>query len=121
MTKGVSKRSPLKLHVVDISDNNLVELVRDLRSSVGYLKGEFLTFAVDCEEIEFSALVKSHGPDDYVLNLSALKHVLSESDPFTLMRLIRTNVFNTVSTSRVCAGEHLKKYFVFRRIRQLIL
>ncbi|MCR5237476.1 MAG: polysaccharide biosynthesis protein, partial [Lachnospiraceae bacterium] len=41
-------REPKVLHVVDISENNMVELVRDIRSSKGYGKGEFATFAIDC-------------------------------------------------------------------------
>ena len=41
------KRSPKILHVVDISENNLVELVRDLRSSIGYIPGEFKTYVLD--------------------------------------------------------------------------
>jgi hypothetical protein len=69
--------------VVDISESNMVELVRDIRSSVGYQTGEFKTFALDCGSIEFEALVMTEGPYDYVFNLSALKHVRSEKDPFT--------------------------------------
>ena len=41
-------RNPKVLHVVDLSENNMVELVRDIRSSVGYGTGEFATFAIDC-------------------------------------------------------------------------
>lgn len=41
VTKEIFKRNPEKLHVVDISENNLVELVRDLRSSYVYISGEF--------------------------------------------------------------------------------
>lgn len=33
VTKEIFKRNPQKLHVVDISENNMVELVRDIRSS----------------------------------------------------------------------------------------
>ena len=43
LTKEIFKRSPLKLHVVDISENNLVELIRDVRSSLGYLCKDFKT------------------------------------------------------------------------------
>ena len=41
VTKEIFKRKPKKLHVVDISENNLVELVRDIRSSLGYISGDF--------------------------------------------------------------------------------
>ena len=51
------------------------------------------------------------GKYDFVLNLSALKHVRRESDPFTLMRLIRTNVINTVHTVKLAAKHDVGKYF----------
>ena len=44
------------------------------------------------------ALLAAEAGHDYVLNLSALKHVRSEKDPFTLMRLIEVNVLNTTAT-----------------------
>jgi FlaA1/EpsC-like NDP-sugar epimerase len=96
---------------VDISENNMVELVRDLRSTVGYGSGEFKTFAIDCGSIEFEALCKNEGPYDYVFNLSALKHVRSEKDPYTLMRMIMVNVFNTIKTLRLASKMGAKKYF----------
>ena len=81
VTREIFKRDPKAPHVVDISENNMVELVRDLRSTVGYGSGEFKTFALDCGSVEFEALVKYEGPYDYVFNLSALKHVRSEKIP----------------------------------------
>ena len=87
VTREIFKRNPKVLHVVDISENNMVELVRDLRSTVGYGSGEFKTFAIDCGSVEFEALMMEEGPYDYVFNLSALKHVRSEKDPYTLMRM----------------------------------
>ena len=48
VSKEIFKRDPKALHVVDISENNMVELVRDLRSTEWLLAGEFKTFAVDC-------------------------------------------------------------------------
>jgi FlaA1/EpsC-like NDP-sugar epimerase len=95
VTKEIFKRNPKKLHVVDISENNMVELVRDIRSSFGYINGDFQTFALDIGSTEYDAFIKSDGKYDYVLNLSALKHVRSEKDPYTLMRMIDVNVFNT--------------------------
>ena len=83
--KEIFKRSPKILHVVDISENNLVELVRDLRSSIGYIPGEFKTYVLDLGSVEFEMLLSIHNYD-YVFNLSALKHVRSEKDPFTLFK-----------------------------------
>lgn len=95
------KRDPKMLHVVDVSESNMVELVRDIRSTQGYGRGEFKTFAIDSGSIEFEELMANEGPYDYVFNLSALKHVRNESDPYTLMRMIMVNVFNTIRTLRL--------------------
>ena len=111
VTKEIFKRNPLKLHVVDISENNVVELVRDLRSSYGYIEGDFQTFALDIGSIEYDVFIKSDGKYDYVLNLSALKHVRSEKDPFTLMRMIDVNIFNTKKTIEQSIINGTKKYF----------
>ena len=111
VTKEIFKRNPKKLHVVDISENNMVELVRDIRSSFGYIDGEFATFALDIGSLEYDAFVKNDGKYDYVLNLSALKHVRSEKDPFTLMRMIETNIFNTDKTLQQSIDNGVKKYF----------
>lgn len=111
VTREIFKRKPKMLHVVDISENNMVELVRDIRSTLGYSEGDFRTFAIDCGGREFEALMASEGPYDYVLNLSALKHVRSEKDPFTLMRMIQVNVFNTVNTLDLARKGGARKYF----------
>jgi FlaA1/EpsC-like NDP-sugar epimerase len=111
VTKEIFKRNPKKLHVVDISENNMVELVRDIRSSFGYIDGDFQTFALDVGSIEYDAFWKADGQYDYVLNISAIKHVRSEKDPFTLMRMINVNIFNTDKTLQQCIEKGVKKYF----------
>lgn len=111
VTREIFKRNPRVLHVVDISENNMVELVRDVRSTIGYIDGDFATFAIDCGATEFEALLRAGEGYDYVLNLSALKHVRSEKDPFTLMRMVRVNILNTVSTIAQARGKGAKKYF----------
>ncbi|WP_373929911.1 UDP-N-acetylglucosamine 4,6-dehydratase [Vibrio cyclitrophicus] len=111
VTKEIFKRNPKKLHVVDISENNMVELVRDIRSSFGYINGDFQTFALDIGSLEYDAFIKADGKFDYVLNLSALKHVRSEKDPYTLMRMIDVNVFNTDKTIQQSIDAGAKKYF----------
>ncbi len=111
VTKEIFKRNPKKLHVVDISENNMVELVRDIRSSFGYIDGDFQTFALDIGSLEYDAFIKADGKFDYVLNLSALKHVRSEKDPYTLMRMIDVNIFNTDKTIQQSIDAGAKKYF----------
>ncbi|MGZ5192715.1 MAG: UDP-N-acetylglucosamine 4,6-dehydratase [Kaistella sp.] len=111
VTKEIFKRNPRKLHVVDISENNMVELVRDIRSSEGYIDGDFRTFALDIGSDMYDAFIKADGKYDYVLNLSALKHVRSEKDPYTLMRMIDVNIFNTDKTLQQSIEKGTKKYF----------
>ena len=111
VSREIFKRQPKVLHVVDVSENNMVELVRDIRSTIGYGSGEFKTFAIDCGSLEFEALMKNEGPYDYVFNLSALKHVRSEKDPYTLMRMIIVNIYNTVKILQLAKEMGAKKYF----------
>jgi FlaA1/EpsC-like NDP-sugar epimerase len=111
VTREIFKRGPKALHVVDISENNMVELVRDIRSTLGYIDGDFSTFAIDCASREFEALLNAGSGYDYVLNLSALKHVRSEKDPFTLMRLIDVNILNTIKTIELAHARGAQKYF----------
>jgi FlaA1/EpsC-like NDP-sugar epimerase len=111
VTREIFKRNPRALHVVDISENNMVELVRDIRSTLGYNDADFRTFAIDCGSREFAALMAATSGYDYVLNLSALKHVRSEKDPFTLMRLIEVNILNTIATLHAARDKGAAKYF----------
>ena len=79
------------------------------------------TYAIDCGGPYFKVLMESEGPYDYVFNLSALKHVRSEKDPFTLMRLIEVNIFNTLNCLKISSHKNLKIIFVFQLIKQQIL
>ena len=111
VTREIFRRNPAALDVVDISENNLVELVRDLRSSIGYIDGDFRTFALDAGSTAFAALMREAGGYDYVLNLSALKHVRSEKDPYSLMRMVEVNIENTLATARWAREKGASKYF----------
>lgn len=111
VVREIFKRKPKVLHVVDISENNMVELVRDIRSTFGYIPGDFRTFAIDSSSIEFEALIAKEGPYDYILNLSALKHVRSEKDPYTLMRMIDVNILNAIKALNFAGNCSSKKYF----------
>ena len=111
VTKEIFRRRPRKLHVVDISENNIVELVRDLRSSLGYIDGDFQTYVLDVGSCAYDAFIKSDGNYDFILNLSALKHVRSERDPYTLMRMIDVNILNTEKTLLQSIANNSSKYF----------
>ena len=111
VVKAIFCRNPKLLHVVDISENNLVELVRSLRSNIGYKSGEFATYAIDAGSIEFQALIKNKSTYDFILNLAALKHVRSEADPYTLMRMIKVNILDPISIMNQACFERENKYF----------
>ncbi len=111
VVKEIFKRDPRVLHVVDISENNLVELVRDIRSSIGYIDGDFRTFAIDAGGAIYDSFIRWYGRYDYILNLSALKHVRSEKDPFTLMRMVEVNIENTLKSIENAKSANSKKYF----------
>jgi FlaA1/EpsC-like NDP-sugar epimerase len=107
----VFRRNPSALHVIDISENNLVELVRDLRSSLGYIDGETMFLPIDMGGVETQAFLATQKPYDYVLNIAAMKHVRSGKDAYSLMRMIDTNVLNTVETLRHARSGGARKYF----------
>lgn len=111
VVRALFARSPKRLHVVDIDENGLAELVRDLRSSLGYVTDDFHTYAIDCLRPEFQAMVNASDGYDYVLNFAALKHVRSEKDPYTLMRMIDVNIYGTMTTIESAINAGAKKFF----------
>lgn len=112
VSKEIFQRNPKCLHVVDVSENNLVELVRQLRSTTGYIDGDFQSYVMDCGSEEYAALMHDNNAYDYVLNLSALKHVRSEKDPYSLMRMVRVNILNTINTLKYAQQTGVKKIFL---------
>jgi FlaA1/EpsC-like NDP-sugar epimerase len=85
---------PRALSLIDLNENNLVELVRDLRSSDSVeLPRDFATLPIGLGTVEFDRYFRDSKPFDYFLNLCAVKHVRSEKDIYCLMRMIDTNVF----------------------------
>jgi FlaA1/EpsC-like NDP-sugar epimerase len=104
-------RAPTALHVIDMSENNLVELVRDLRSSLGYIEGDTQFLPLDMGGLEVEAFVESQPAYDFILNLAAMKHVRSEKDAFSLMRMVRTNILDTMRTMRYARTGVTKKFF----------
>ena len=110
VTKELFSRNTKHIDVVDISENNLVELVRDIRSSNYKSLTNLNTFAIDIGGIEFEIFIKKK-KYDYIFNLSALKHVRSEKDPYTLHRMTIVNIFNTIKILKLCNKKKLKKYF----------
>lgn len=91
--KAILKFNIKKLVVVDINENGLTELVRDLRSSEGYnIPNEFITYPVNFGDRVFEKLFLEHGPFEIVANFAAHKHVRSEKDIFSIEAMIENNV-----------------------------
>lgn len=90
--RQLTRFRPSALHLIDISENGLVELVRDLRSSATVLPADFRTASLDYGRKEFRRFAVDHAPYDLLANFSALKHVRAERDVYSLMRMIDVNV-----------------------------
>jgi len=92
--KAMLKFKIAKLVVVDIDENGLTELVRDLRSSVEYnIPDEFITYPVNFGDAVFEKIFLHHGPFHIIANFAAHKHVRSEKDTFSIEAMIENNVF----------------------------
>ncbi|MGB4238130.1 MAG: polysaccharide biosynthesis protein [Candidatus Hydrothermia bacterium] len=111
VVKELIKYTPPKLHIVDLNENNLVELVRDVRSSDLESSVEFKTFVLDISSREFEEYFRNETPFDYIMNLSALKHVRSEKDPYTLMRMVQVNVINVNLLMELAVDKGCKRFF----------
>ncbi len=91
--KAILKFNISKLVVVDINENGLTELVRDIRSSGAYTIPEyFVTYPVNFGDSVFEKLFRHHGPFGIVANFAAHKHVRSEKDIFSIEAMVENNV-----------------------------
>jgi FlaA1/EpsC-like NDP-sugar epimerase len=91
--KAALKFHPAKLVVVDINENGLTELVRDLRSTQDqFIPDEFYTYPLSFDNPAFTKLFKAHGPFDIVANFAAHKHVRSEKDIYSIEALLENNL-----------------------------
>jgi len=93
--KAILKFNIAKLVVVDINENGLTELVRDLRSSIDHnIPVEFITYPVNYNDHVFKKLFDHHGAFHIVANFAAHKHVRSEKDIFSIEAMIEKNVLH---------------------------
>ena len=93
--KALLPFEPKSLVVVDINENGLTELTRDLRSSKDmFLPEEYITYPMSYSDSVFYKMFKSRKGFDIVANFSAHKHVRSEKDSFSVEALIKNNVIN---------------------------
>jgi FlaA1/EpsC-like NDP-sugar epimerase len=92
VVKTMASLQPRGLVLLDIDENGLADLVRDLRSSRAPLPSDFSSSVVAIGSPAMRRLLDSNGRFDLVLDFAALKHVRSERDAFSIMRMIETNV-----------------------------
>lgn len=91
--KAVIKFNPAKLVIVDLNENGLAELTRDLRSdSQIKVPDVYLTYTLDFADPIFEAIFREHNGFDIVANFSAHKHVRSEKDKYSVEALLKNNV-----------------------------
>ena len=109
--KQILKYKPLKITVVDINENGLTELTRDLRSSNSLdYKPEYITYPVNLLSDTFDKIFNSD-TWDIVSNFSAHKHVRSEKDKISVEALIKNNVFGAIKLLSLCEENHPKYFF----------
>ncbi|WP_271856139.1 UDP-N-acetylglucosamine 4,6-dehydratase [Patiriisocius marinus] len=93
--KALLPFKPKSLVVVDINENGLTELTRDLRSSVDFeIPEDYVTYPINYSDAVFTKMFMSRNGFDIVANFSAHKHVRSEKDRYSVEALINNNVFN---------------------------
>jgi Predicted nucleoside-diphosphate sugar epimerases len=94
--KAVLPFKPSTLVIVDINENALAELTRDLRSTKGmYVPEDYVPYPMDFASPVFEKMFRSRGGFDIVGNFSAHKHVRSEKDIYSVEALIQNNVLHT--------------------------
>lgn len=93
VVKSILRFKPAALALIDLNENNLVEVVRDCRSSADIvMPDEFTVLPIALGSVEFLQFFHESKPFDYILNLSAIKHVRSEKNIYCLSRMIDVNI-----------------------------
>ena len=90
--KAVLRFEPKSVVVVDLNENGLAELVRDVRSTNGlYVPDEFRCYTLNFADPIFERIFREEKGFDIVANFSAHKHVRSEKDRYSVQALIENN------------------------------
>lgn len=111
-TKAVLEFKPKSLVVVDINENALAELTRDLRSTKGmYVPKDYIPYPMDFASPVFEKMFRNRGGFDIVANFSAHKHVRSEKDIFSVEALLQNNVLHAKKLLDLLAEFPPEEYF----------
>jgi FlaA1/EpsC-like NDP-sugar epimerase len=109
--KQILNYKPSKITVVDINENGLTELTRDLRSSnlLDY-NPNYITYPVNLLSDTFDKIFNSESWQ-VVANFSAHKHVRSEKDKISVEALIKNNVYGAIKLLNLCEEKPPKYFF----------
>lgn len=110
--KALLPFKPKSLIVVDINENGLTELTRDIRSTKGlFVPEDYVTYPMNYNDAVFVKMFKKRNGFDIVANFSAHKHVRSEKDLFSVEALITNNVLNAKSLLDLMTSYPPKYFF----------
>lgn len=110
--KAVLPFRPKALTVIDINENGLAELTRDLRSTYGmYIPRDYVCCPADYSSAAFAKLFEERRGFDIAVNFSAHKHVRSEKDIYSVEMLLRNNVLNAKKLLDILSEYPPEEYF----------
>jgi len=91
--KAILQFNPSRLYIIDINENGLTELTRDLRSNPTItMPSDYKTYPLNFGDNIFYRIIQDNGPFDIIANFAAHKHVRSEKDQYSVAALIENNV-----------------------------
>lgn len=110
--KALLQFHPARLFVVDISENGLTELTRDLRSAGKYnIPADYLTYPVNFGDGVFEKILRQEGPFEVVANFAAHKHVRSEKDAYSIEAMVENNVIRAKKLLDLLVENPPEKFF----------
>lgn len=110
--KAILPFKPKSLVVVDINENGLAELTRDLRSTKNlFIPDDYIPYPINFASEVFEKMFRSRKGFDIVANFSAHKHVRSEKDIFSVEALIRNNILNAKKLLDLLSEYKPEEYF----------
>jgi FlaA1/EpsC-like NDP-sugar epimerase len=91
--KAILHFKPATVFIIDINENGLTEIVRDIRSDAAYTTlPQLYTYPIDFDSPVFYKLFKKQNGFDIVANFAAHKHVRSEKDEYSIEAMLENNV-----------------------------
>jgi FlaA1/EpsC-like NDP-sugar epimerase len=104
--------APASMTVVDIDENALTELTRELRADDAFaVPEEYVTEPIDLGSDLFARFFRARGPFDIVANFAARKHVRAERDIYSIEAMCETNVFMAKKLLDLLLGSPPEAFF----------